>query len=241
MRVAIHQPNYFPWMGFWRKVAQADVCILLDTVQYSKGSYTNRVQCLSPAGPRWLTIPVHVPVGTTMTDVWPAQQTWSDTHLNILREWYRDAPLFQDFFPLVQQWIRTAPQADLATINEGLIRTVADWLGLTTRFVCASELGVGSTDRTGRLVDLCQRVGGASGTYLTGRGGLAYLEQAQFEQVSWRVQAVLHDGCDAYSVLHYGFHCYPQTAEGGLSRLGPSGRIDNPEHERMLEGKRGDT
>lgn len=206
MRVAIHQPNYFPWVGFWRKVALADVCILLDTVQYSKGSYTNRVQCLSPAGPRWLTIPVHVPVGTTMTEVWPSNQTWPEAHLNTLQEWYRDAPLFQDFFPLVQQWIQAVPQSDLATINEGLIRTVADWLGLTTRFVCASELGVESTDRTGRLVDLCQRVGGACGTYLTGRGGLAYLDHAQFERAAWQIQPVEMDGLPSYSMLHTGFH-----------------------------------
>src|SRR5690606_21435204 len=42
--VAIHQPNYAPWLGYFHKLAQADVFVFLDDAQFSKGSYTNRVQ-----------------------------------------------------------------------------------------------------------------------------------------------------------------------------------------------------
>ncbi|MEC8198310.1 MAG: WbqC family protein, partial [Pseudomonadota bacterium] len=53
MIVAIHQPNYFPWLGYFRKMIEADVFIFLDDVQFSKGSYTNRVGIRSGSGRRW--------------------------------------------------------------------------------------------------------------------------------------------------------------------------------------------
>ena len=66
MRVACHQPNFMPWSGFFAKAAAADVFVLLDDVQFSKGSYTNRTRM---AGGKWRTVPVNChacrPVKTT--------------------------------------------------------------------------------------------------------------------------------------------------------------------------------
>ena len=42
--VAIHQPNYLPWLGWFAKAARADVLVLLDDVQFEKGGWTNRVE-----------------------------------------------------------------------------------------------------------------------------------------------------------------------------------------------------
>ena len=50
MRVAIHQPHYFPWVGYFDKMAQVDQFILLDQVQFEKGSYMYRNRILSNTG-----------------------------------------------------------------------------------------------------------------------------------------------------------------------------------------------
>ena len=34
--VSIHQPNFFPWLGFFDKICRADVFIFLDDVQFPK-------------------------------------------------------------------------------------------------------------------------------------------------------------------------------------------------------------
>ena len=59
--VAIHQPNFFPWLGYFDKIRRADFFILLDDVQYPKtgaGSWSNRVKVMINGEGRWLTAPV---------------------------------------------------------------------------------------------------------------------------------------------------------------------------------------
>ena len=57
--VAIHQPNFLPWAGYFHKMSVVDVFVLLDDVQLSNGkTYSSRTRILAPAGPAWLTVPV---------------------------------------------------------------------------------------------------------------------------------------------------------------------------------------
>ena len=58
MIVSINQPAYIPWLGFFEKIARADVFVYLDTVQFEKNSFTNRNKIKTAQGWQWLTIPV---------------------------------------------------------------------------------------------------------------------------------------------------------------------------------------
>ena len=59
MRVAIHQPNFLPWPGFFHKWQCADVFVALDTVQFEKNEFQNRNRIKTAHGVRWITMPVH--------------------------------------------------------------------------------------------------------------------------------------------------------------------------------------
>src|ERR671923_195501 len=59
--VAIHQPNFLPWLGWFDKAARADVFVLLDHVQFprtSRGTYVNRVKLLVNGSGKWVTAPI---------------------------------------------------------------------------------------------------------------------------------------------------------------------------------------
>ena len=59
MKVACHQPAYLPWPGFFCKAMKADVIVLLDGVQFPRGtSRVNRNRIKTPGGQTWLTVPV---------------------------------------------------------------------------------------------------------------------------------------------------------------------------------------
>ena len=69
MKVAIHQPQYLPWLGFFDKMDQADVFVLLDDVQYKKNEWQNRNKIRTSETWQWLTVPIIGKFGQMIKDV----------------------------------------------------------------------------------------------------------------------------------------------------------------------------
>ena len=69
MIVAIHQPQYLPWLGYFDKIDKADIFVLLDDVQYKKNEWQNRNKILTATGWQWLTVPVKYNFGQKINEV----------------------------------------------------------------------------------------------------------------------------------------------------------------------------
>lgn len=184
--VAIHQPNYAPWLGYFAKMAQADVFVFLDDVQYSKNSYINRVQIDAAGSPRWLTVPVSYNFGNPINQVRHTSETWRKAHLDTLKTYYAEAPSFG----VVWNWldgVLAAPGADdLAASNESLIRGIAERLKLRCTFRRSSEFDIGSSAGDDRLIAILQTFG-PDVTYVSGKGGSQYQDPAKFERAGIRL------------------------------------------------------
>jgi hypothetical protein len=177
--VAIHQPNYAPWLGYFYKMARADTFVFLDDAQFSKGSYTNRVQIAGHGAPRWLTIPVHHAFGAAINAIAPARENWASAHLDSLMTAYRDAACFRGVWPDVQALYRDLPSGSLAAGNTVLITRLAKSLGIVTRTLAASDFDIGSATGDDRLIAICHEFG-SNVSYLSGRGGANYQDEAKF-------------------------------------------------------------
>ena len=199
MRVAIHQPHYLPWLGYLAKWAAADVFVFLDTVQYEKNGWQNRNRIKTAAGPRWLTVPVNVRLGTPIREVTvDGAQPWPERHRLAIAQAYAGAPHLDRYRAeldalYAKAWPRLAPLA-VATA-EWLARTA----GIVTPTRLASALPVTAADPTERLVALCQAVG--ADTYLAGRDGARYMDVKRFAEAGIEVlyQDYAHP---AYAQLH---------------------------------------
>jgi len=178
MKVAIHQPQYMPWLGYLAKWAAADLFVFLDTVQYEKNGWQNRNRIKTATGPRWLTVPVRAHLGTPIEAVAvDAVQPWRERHRRAIEEAYAGAPHLARHQAALGdlyggQWPRLAPLA--AASAEWLARAV----GIATPARVASDLKVGATDPTGRLIAICRAVG--ADTYLAGRDGARYMDRDAF-------------------------------------------------------------
>ncbi len=179
MKVAIHQPQYLPWLGHFAKLAAADCWIFLDTVQYEKHGWQNRNRIRTPRGAQWVTVPVKARLGTLIRDVEiDPGQSWARKHLAALSVNYARAPYFARYFGELEPLLRR-PWRLLADLNVELTCFLAEALGLSRRMLRASELPPGRADPTGRLLDLCLAVG--ADTYLSGQDGAQYMDLRQFE------------------------------------------------------------
>ena len=180
MKVAIHQPQYLPWLGYLAKWAAADVFVFLDTVQYEKNGWQNRNRIRTAAGTQWLTVPVHAHLGTPIAAVAvDTSQPWQARHLHAIELAYCRAPHLAPHHAalcrlLHADWQRLAPVAIAS----------ATWLacavGIATPARLASELGVDGRDATDRLVAICAALG--ADTYLAGGHGARYLDVGRFRR-----------------------------------------------------------
>lgn len=182
--VAIHQPNFFPWLGYFDKIRRADAFIFLDQVDYPRagsggmGSWVNRVRIAIQGEARWITcparrVPLGSPIGAVRID---DAQPWRSKILRTLDANYRRAPAFDAAMSVLSPLIET-PEDNLATFNMHAIRTIATHLGIATRFVRQSELDHAGA-ATDLLISLVRAAGGDA--YLAGGGAAGYQQDDKF-------------------------------------------------------------
>lgn len=180
--VAIHQPNFLPWLGFFDKIMRSDVFVILDNVQFSKkgGTWTNRVRVLMNGQENWLTVPVvrnfH---GTKLINEMLINDSfnWREKMIKSIRQNYVKATFFSETMPLVDNLINHSTE-NLAEYNIKAIYSLAKHIGLSTsHFVLGSSLDTtGSSNEL--LISITKRVGG--GTYMSGGGASAYQDEQKF-------------------------------------------------------------
>jgi len=188
MKVAIHQPNYLPWMGYFNKILLADVFIFLDDVQFSKGSYINRVRILSSKGPCWLTVPVKVKLGQKICDVKPSGDDWQFYQIDLLRDAYAKAKYQTKILLELKEELFPIPGGNIAEININMIRAIASRLDIQTSFLCSS--GIKSSGKgDDRLISLVKSVEEGA-TYLSGKGGAKYQNPTKFSDAGLSLEYI---------------------------------------------------
>jgi hypothetical protein len=179
MILSAHQPAYLPWIGYFDKIARADVFVYLDTVQFEKNSFINRNQIKTPQGAQWLTIPVKTKghtSGTLRTTEIDESQPWRARHLKSIQMNYRKASRFAECFPKIEELL-AMPESNLAKYCFHQLRFWLKEFEIETRIVRSSELLI-SSSKSDLVLDLCRHFGAER--YLSGVQGRAYLDEAHF-------------------------------------------------------------
>lgn len=179
MRIAINQPTYLPWMGYFRMIERTDHFIFLDDVQFSKGSWQQKAKFPE----RTLNLhPERGPLGRAINQV-KLKRSPRD-HMEWINETYQASPLIDALQDIYAMDIYL-----LGQLNMELIHTVCGYLHLPEPQWTSSSLGLTGSNPTDRLVKICEHFG--ADTYLSPVGSRAYLDLPQFERagiaVEWNV------------------------------------------------------
>jgi hypothetical protein len=202
MIVTIHQPHFLPWLGYLHRMAQADLFVVLDHVQFERGhaaSYQNRTRFRmhhrTPAGDaceaRWLTVPVvqrshSERILDKEIDNRNVGAKWRGASLYaVVRHAYREAPSVHQHASALKD-VLCAPWQRLVDLNLAALGYLREAFGIRTPLVRSSELGV-SGAKSELVLNVCRAVG--ADVFLGGMGGSReYLDTSAFERAGIGVQ-----------------------------------------------------
>lgn len=218
--VAIHQPNFIPWAGFFHKMLVSNLFIYLDTAPFTKNGFQNRNRIWTPNGIQWLTVPILTKgsFNAASREIKINNQiTWKKKHLASIKLNYKNTDNFQWVFDSIEP-VYSADSEFLLDFNIAILQSIRSLLSINTPVRLASEFP--SEDMsTERLIYLTQRVGGK--IYLSGVGGKKYIDEDSFSRSG--IQLDYHhyqghplfqrDGTDSsnLSILHLLFVCGRET------------------------------
>lgn len=177
MIVAIHQPQYLPWIPYCEKADAADVFVYLDHVQFQKNGVQNRNQIKGPHGPMWLTVPVRASLERSICDTPLADQRWQKKHLRSIEQAYARA----ESLALVSG-LRSLLDREwefLGDLNVAVTEWLFERLAVKSRRVRASDLAVSGTKES-LVIEICRALGAS--IYLSGPGARAYQDPERFQR-----------------------------------------------------------
>jgi hypothetical protein len=184
--VSIHQSQYLPWFPYFKKVAMADIFVVMDNVQYQKNGLQNRNKIRNHEGDFWLTIPVTGHLDDLILDKKIANDSWKQKHWKSIKASYSKAPywnMYKDPLELLYE----KKYFSLHEVNKNFFEFLLEMLCIRTKIVYLSEL-VATGTKSDLVLSICKELGAS--TYITGTGGKSYLIESDFEIENIKVEYI---------------------------------------------------
>jgi hypothetical protein len=183
MKLAIMQPYFFPYIGYFQLIHAVDAFVLLDDVNFIKSGWMNRNRILVNGAPHMVTLPVEaISQNRHIRDTKIAQGygTWRSAFLKTLGRAYGKAPFFNDVFPMMQR-ICDSETTDLTAYLEMSIRAMCSYVGIKTPLYRSSQGGV-HKDLSGqeRIIAICGQYG--ADVYINSPGGRELYDKQAFKE-----------------------------------------------------------
>ncbi len=202
--IAIHQPNYIPWTGYFYKIAKCDVFVFFDDVQMPRGkSFVTRNKILAPNGPIWLTVPVK-DRGKMLkiNEVEIAEGNWNEKHWKSIEVSYCKSQFFEelkeDFKAIyMKNW------TNICELNVEIIKKVLELLEIDTKLVFSSDVPA-EADKENRIIEIIKHFN--ADTYISGKGtgSQRYVFEEEFEKKD--IKLIFNEfEHPIYKQTHHGF------------------------------------
>ena len=184
MKIAVMQPYFFPYLGYWQLINAVDLFIVYDDVNYIKGGWVNRNRILINGGPSFITVPLKQssPNKKICDLVLLPSARWRAKILKTIENAYRRAPFFHQVYPIFSEIIqfRTDSLSDFL-IHQ--LKTISGFIGIDTPFetasLCCQNNHLSGQDR---IIDICK--GKKATTYINAIGGKHLYSFSAFKKLN---------------------------------------------------------
>jgi len=169
MKLAIMQPYFIPYIGYFSLISSVDIFTFLDDVQYIRRGWINRNYIKINNSKHYITLPVSkMPIKTKINEIYtvPNERSINSVKLSIKMS-YKKSPYYDDVSKLILNHIK--PNTNLSTINEEIIKEICGYLNITTNFHYSSLLNLNNLHREDKLISICKSLGAKH--YINAPGG----------------------------------------------------------------------
>lgn len=188
MKLAVMQPYFFPYLGYWQLIHAVDKFVIYDDVNYIKGGWINRNRILVNGNPVYITVPLHraSPYKRICDIAIQFSPVWRDKLVKMVKITYGKAGYFDEVFPIIEILVRTELMK-LSNYLSHQIQTLAAYMGIRTQIVMTSQIyGNDHLSGQARLLDICRREGAS--IYINPRGGQSLYDPEAFRNAGIDLQ-----------------------------------------------------
>jgi hypothetical protein len=205
MKVAIHQVNYLPWLGFFNKIKQVDKFVMYDIAKYIKNDIQNRNKIRTKDGWIYLTVPVEknghtkplYQVLISNKSNWRAKH-WKSLLLNYSKADYFDS--YKDYFEKLYK----KEFDNLYELNKEIVVYLLKEFKINVEIFETTSLNLNNELKsTDMLLEILNQVGAT--TYISGMGSKDYLEENKFKDIKLKYHDFKHP---IYKQSYPGFEPY---------------------------------
>ena len=163
--VAIHQPEYLPWLGFFKKMINSEIFVFLDDAQFDKKGWQNRNRIRTKNGTVLLSVPVHAHSYPNINEITiDNNKNWSKRHKKSILFNYAKAPYFEEFKDFIESVFEKKFEY-LVDLNTEIIKFIMNELEIKPKIIFSSNLNI-SKKGSDRVLEICKAVD--ADYYITG-------------------------------------------------------------------------
>ena len=192
MKVAIMQPYFFPYIGYFQLINSVDVFIFYDDVNFMKKSWINRNYILLNNKKHLLTIPCKSITQSKAINVIKIDKA-NKAYKNILKTlevaYRKEAPYFDSVFPIIEN-LMSSNSVSISELAIESIVAVCRYLGIKTKFLVSSENYSETVDleKSERLISICKILG--ADVYINSIGGISLYDKKDFDEYGIRLSFI---------------------------------------------------
>ncbi len=178
MRLAIMQPYFLPYIGYFQLMTAVDKFILLDDVNFINRGWINRNRIAVSGEPHWLTLPlVKASQNRLINEIEIVDdETWKTKTMRMLETSYAGAPFAREILPIFSKLL-TEAKGRLSPFLYHSLSELADYIGIEVKIEPTSAMyPKGGQSGAARILDICRKEGATAYLNLSGGRELYNLE-----------------------------------------------------------------
>lgn len=193
-KVAIMQPYFLPYIGYFHLIKSVDEFIIYDNIQYTKKGWINRNRILVNGGDKIITLPLkkdsdYLEVKDRfLADIWDKEKI---KLLNLIQSSYKKSPFYNETFPIIKSIIES-PKTNLFNFILNSLQILNSHLDIDTKITISSNVDIDHTLKSkDKVIALCKKTN--ANIYINAIGGQELYNVKDFKDKNLELKFIKSD------------------------------------------------